>query len=89
MDEEAPPQVLQIPEGATELPSGQTTALAHPDQAHPSRCHRRLIADVMLARGWRVLHLLPGGRLDEHSFTADAVVKGERVHYPPQPSLEV
>ncbi|HYP54769.1 MAG TPA: DUF488 domain-containing protein [Solirubrobacterales bacterium] len=58
-------------------------------EAHPSRCHRRLIADALLARGWRVLHLLPDGRLDEHSFTPDAVVEDERVHYPPQPSLDV
>jgi uncharacterized protein (DUF488 family) len=58
-------------------------------ESHPSRCHRRLIADALLARGWRVLHLLPDGRLEEHSFTPDAVVGGERVHYPPQPALDV
>ena len=58
-------------------------------EAHPSRCHRRLIADALLARGRRVLHLLPDGRLEEHSFSPDAVVEGERVHYPAQPSLEV
>lgn len=56
-------------------------------EAHPSRCHRRLIADVLLARGWRVLHLLPDGRLQEHAFTPEAVVEGGRVHYPAQPSL--
>lgn len=56
-------------------------------EAHPSRCHRRLIADVLLARGRRVLHLLPDGRLQEHAFTPEAVVEAGRVHYPAQPSL--
>ena len=27
------------------------------------RCHRRIIADYLLARGERVLHILPGGRI--------------------------
>jgi uncharacterized protein (DUF488 family) len=58
-------------------------------ESHPSRCHRRLIADALLARGWRVVHLLPGGRKEEHAFTPDAVVQEERVHYPAQPSLDV
>jgi uncharacterized protein (DUF488 family) len=58
-------------------------------EAHPSRCHRRLIADALLARGWRVVHILPDGRRQEHTFIPDAVVDGSRVHYPAQPSLDV
>jgi uncharacterized protein DUF488 len=30
------------------------------------RCHRRLIADVFTFAGWRVLHLMPDGRLTQH-----------------------
>jgi uncharacterized protein (DUF488 family) len=30
------------------------------------RCHRRLIADVLVLRGWDVRHLMTGGRLVEH-----------------------
>lgn len=30
------------------------------------RCHRQLIAAALVARGWRVLHLLPDGRREEH-----------------------
>jgi uncharacterized protein (DUF488 family) len=30
------------------------------------RCHRRLIADALLARGWRVIHIGPDGRTEEH-----------------------
>ena len=30
------------------------------------RCHRRLISDALVSRGWRVLHIRPDGRLEEH-----------------------
>jgi uncharacterized protein (DUF488 family) len=30
------------------------------------RCHRRLIADALTARGWRVIHIRPDGRTEEH-----------------------
>jgi uncharacterized protein (DUF488 family) len=30
------------------------------------RCHRRLISDALARRGWRVLHVRPDGRLEEH-----------------------
>ncbi|MBL7497086.1 DUF488 domain-containing protein [Frankia sp. CNm7] len=35
------------------------------------RCHRRIIADVaVLAHGWTVRHLMPDGRLVDHTPTA-------------------
>ena len=52
-------------------------------EAHPSRCHRQLIADALLARRRRVLHILGDGQLVEHVLTPFAVVDGERVSYPP------
>jgi uncharacterized protein (DUF488 family) len=33
------------------------------------RCHRRLVADALAARGWRVLHIKPDGRVEEHQPT--------------------
>ena len=30
------------------------------------RCHRRLIADALNDRGWRVIHIRPDGRTEEH-----------------------
>jgi uncharacterized protein (DUF488 family) len=30
------------------------------------RCHRRLISDALATRGWRVLHVRPDARLEEH-----------------------
>lgn len=51
-------------------------------EAHPSRCHRRLIADAMLVRGWRVFHLLPGREPEEHTLSPHAEVDGRRLSYP-------
>jgi len=30
------------------------------------RCHRRLIADALSGRGWRIVHIRPNGRTEEH-----------------------
>jgi uncharacterized protein (DUF488 family) len=47
------------------------------------RCHRRLVADAMLVRGWTVEHVMPDGRLQAHALTPFALVEGERLTYPP------
>jgi uncharacterized protein (DUF488 family) len=45
------------------------------------RCHRRMIADALLVRGWHVVHILPGGRTEPHRFHPDArVVDGRPVY---------
>lgn len=46
------------------------------------RCHRRLVADALLVRGWSVGHIAPGGALSEHELPEFAVVEGERLTYP-------
>ena len=38
------------------------------------RCHRRLVADALVARGHAVEHLAPDGRLTPHALTPFAVV---------------
>jgi uncharacterized protein (DUF488 family) len=48
------------------------------------RCHRRLVSDALLVRGWRVLHIGPDGGTSEHELTPFAVVDGERLVYPPE-----
>jgi uncharacterized protein (DUF488 family) len=53
------------------------------------RCHRRLIADALAARGWRVRHIRPDGRIEDHQLTSFAVVGGGRPSYPAQDSLGV
>ena len=47
------------------------------------RCHRRLIADVLVGRGWRVLHILAGSRVERHQTTPFAVGEGVAITYPP------
>jgi uncharacterized protein (DUF488 family) len=46
------------------------------------RCHRRLIADALVIRGWRVVHIGPDGRPEEHSLTPFAVPSETGVVYP-------
>jgi uncharacterized protein (DUF488 family) len=48
------------------------------------RCHRRLIADALTARGWTVVHIGSDGRTQPHELTPFAVVEGGRVTYPPE-----
>ena len=48
------------------------------------RCHRRLIADALVVRGWRVLHLGLGPEPVEHELTPFAVVGEDGgLRYPP------
>jgi uncharacterized protein (DUF488 family) len=53
------------------------------------QCHRRLITDYMIARGWTVLHLLGRGERQEGVLTAGAVPHDDgTIEYPaPQPRL--
>jgi uncharacterized protein (DUF488 family) len=53
------------------------------------RCHRRLIADALLARGWEVEHLLRDARREPHEPPPFAVMERGRVSYPdPQRTLD-
>lgn len=53
------------------------------------RCHRRLIADALLVRGWRVLHLGLRNEPVQHELTPFALVgpSGELSY--PRPQLEL
>ena len=46
------------------------------------RCHRRIIADYLLARGRAVLHLMGSGRATPAKLTPAAKVAGDRIVYP-------
>jgi len=46
------------------------------------KCHRRLLSDLLLARGWRVAHLLDSGRSSEHELSPWAKVDGRTITYP-------
>ena len=49
-------------------------------------CHRRLIADDFVARGWNVLHIMGPGKLVAHELNADAVFTSDVLTYPPSQS---
>jgi uncharacterized protein (DUF488 family) len=47
------------------------------------RCHRRIIADYLLAAGEQVMHILGKSHIDVASLTPGAVVRKDRtVVYP-------
>lgn len=50
----------------------------------PWRCHRRLIADALLVRGWDVLDVLSEKRIEPHALTAFACVHEGALTYPPE-----
>jgi uncharacterized protein (DUF488 family) len=50
-------------------------------EAVPWRCHRQLIADLLVVRGIEVLHVTGRGRADAHRLTPFARPEGDRVVY--------
>jgi hypothetical protein len=61
---------------ATELPTAVLCA-----EALHTRCHRRLIADALLVRGVRVLHVRGTGAPEEHHLPPFVRRDGERLIY--------
>ena len=53
------------------------------------RCHRRLLADAIVARGCTVMHLMAGGRQEEHRLHPVARIDGDRIVYDrPEPEQQ-
>jgi uncharacterized protein (DUF488 family) len=50
-------------------------------EAVPWRCHRSLIADALVVRGWEVEHIISPTSPKLHELTPFAVVEGERIVY--------
>ena len=46
------------------------------------RCHRRLVSDALVVRGWRVVHIGFRGEQADHALTDFAVVEGNELSYP-------
>jgi uncharacterized protein (DUF488 family) len=51
-------------------------------EAVPWRCHRSLVADALLARGFEVEHIFSAGHTTVHRMTPWARIEGERITYP-------
>lgn len=52
------------------------------------RCHRRMIADAMLAKGWEVRHILSKSAAARHEFSKMAKVVAGQVTYPVVPGSQ-
>ncbi|HVN37015.1 MAG TPA: DUF488 family protein [Myxococcota bacterium] len=45
-------------------------------------CHRQILADLLVARGWEVFHLAPDAAPEPHRLAETARVEGGTVSYP-------
>src|SRR5438045_3388976 len=46
------------------------------------RCHRQLVSDALIVRGYRIGHIFSQSKVEEHELTKFAKVDRERVTYP-------
>ena len=53
-------------------------------EAVPWRCHRSLVSDALLVRGWDVLDVMDEGKANPHKLTKFARVDGTTITYPPE-----
>lgn len=61
----------------------ETTTVVMCSEAVWWRCHRRIVADYLIANGRSVIHIMGAGRLEEARLTAGAVIEGDgTIHYP-------
>ena len=51
-------------------------------EAVPWRCHRSLLADALVIRGCRVLHVIDRDRTEWHRLRKEAVITDGRISYP-------
>jgi len=54
-------------------------------EAQWTQCHRRLVSDALLARGWKVFHITSKTRAEEHHLPDFARRTGALVTYPGSP----
>lgn len=65
-----------------EIASQKTTAFMCAETL-PWRCHRSLISDALIVRGFEVIEIFNEKKSQKHKLTPFAVVEGERITYPP------
>jgi uncharacterized protein (DUF488 family) len=64
-----------------QLAAAQPTAIMCAE-AVPWRCHRSLIADALVSRGWDVRHIMSHAQAEPHALTAFAKLDRGRLTYP-------
>ena len=53
-------------------------------EAVPWRCHRSMVADALIVRGYEVEELVNNDKRQPHSLTSFAKVQGSTITYPPE-----
>ena len=51
-------------------------------EAVPWRCHRQLVADALVSRGWQVRHILSATEASTHQITPFAKIEQDSLTYP-------
>jgi len=51
-------------------------------EAVPWRCHRTLISDALVSRGWTVQHIISPNSIQTHTLTPFAKLEDGRLTYP-------
>lgn len=69
--------LAELMESARQRPTAMMCA-----EAVPWRCHRSLIADALIVRGWTVMDIMSPTRADVHKLTPFAHVEDTAITYP-------
>jgi len=62
--------------------AGERKAAIMCAEAVPWRCHRSLIADALVTRGWEVRHIMSETKADRHQLASFAAVENGELRYP-------
>ena len=81
------PEFEKIMEEMEQLVASKRTAIMCAE-AVPWRCHRQLLADAFLARGFSVRHIMDDG-CHEHHLPPFAIPKGTKIFYPASAQLDL
>lgn len=46
------------------------------------RCHRQLVSDALVVRGFQVGHIFDSGKVEAHRLTESIHVDGTKISYP-------
>jgi uncharacterized protein (DUF488 family) len=78
----ATPEFALARERLMERASAQRTAVMCAEAVW-WRCHRRLVSDDFVARGWTVLHIMGPGKVQPHELNPEARMLDDHLVYPP------
>lgn len=74
-----------LDELATAAAEGRTAMMC--SEAVPWRCHRRLVSDALIVRGWEVRDIVSKSAAKPHALTPFAHVESGRLSYPAEETL--